>query len=129
MQSLSVFNALFLFFGGVIFLFWWSFRFVHSYCKLFDVQLGFFNETLPLAAKEGHLTKLALLRLDCDMYQSTMDVLEAAYHRLSPGGILIHNNWQYTAARAAAVDFRRKLGIEKTHPVHLIDMGSAYWVA
>lgn len=90
---------------------------------------GFFNETLPMAAREGHLARLALLRLDCDMYQSTMDVLEATYHRLSPGGIVVHNNWQYTAARAAAVDFRRRLGIETSHPVHLIDMGSAFWVA
>ena len=52
----------------------------------------------------------------------------SAYHTISPGGIVIHNNWQYTAARAAAVDFRRRLGIEMNHPIHLIDMGSAYWV-
>jgi hypothetical protein len=91
---------------------------------------GFFNESFPVASERGMLNQLALVRLDCDMYASTMDVLSHTYHRISPGGVLLHNNWQYTAARSAAIDFRRAFGAEweLAHPVELIDGGSAFWV-
>lgn len=43
---------------------------------------GWFKDTLPSAP----IKKLAVLRLDGDMYESTMDALSALYHRLSVGG-------------------------------------------
>ena len=60
------------------------------------------------------------------MFRSTMDVLEELYPRLSPGGIVMHNNYEYAAPRAAIVEFRRRHGIEAL-PIHLIDDNSMYW--
>ena len=46
---------------------------------------GWFKETLPTAPIE----KLAILRLDGDMYESTMDALVSLYPKVSPGGYVI----------------------------------------
>ena len=50
---------------------------------------GFFAETLPDAPAE----KLALLRLDGDLYASTRDALVHLYPRLSPGGFCIVDDY------------------------------------
>ncbi len=56
---------------------------------LLDVQVvfleGFFKDTLPTAPVE----RLAVLRLDGDMYESTRDGLVNMYPKLSVGGTLI----------------------------------------
>ena len=44
---------------------------------------GYFRETLPVAPIE----RLAVLRLDGDLYESTMIALESLYPKLSPGGL------------------------------------------
>jgi predicted O-methyltransferase YrrM len=46
---------------------------------------GWFKDTLPSAP----IGKIALLRLDGDMYESTMDALQNLYPKLSPGGYCI----------------------------------------
>ena len=46
---------------------------------------GWFKDTLSNAPIEH----LAILRLDGDMYSSTMEALQALYDKLSPGGFLI----------------------------------------
>ncbi len=43
---------------------------------------GWFRDTLPVAPIE----KLAILRLDGDLYESTMQALECLYDKLSVGG-------------------------------------------
>ena len=43
------------------------------------------------------------------------------------GGIVVHNNWQYTSARAAVVDFRRDRGLEHL-PLHLVDGNAMAWI-
>jgi len=87
---------------------------------LFDERVhlleGLFNETLPNAPTQH----IALIRLDCDMYRSTLDALDALYDKVSKGGIIVHNNWQYTSARKGFLDFRRQRHIEYM-PLHLID--------
>lgn len=47
--------------------------------------VGWFKDTLPRAPIE----KLSVLRLDGDLYESTMDALNALYPKLSVGGYLI----------------------------------------
>jgi len=84
---------------------------------------GFFHETLPSAPT----SRIALLRLDCDMYRSTLDALEALYDRIAPGGIVVHNNWQYTSARAGLLDFRRARNLEYL-PLHLVDANAMAFV-
>ena len=68
---------------------------------------GFFEETMPKLDVE----KLALLRLDGDMYGSTMVVLQALYHKLEVGGFLILDDWLLKGARTALLDFRTLMGI------------------
>jgi O-methyltransferase len=83
---------------------------------------GWFKDTLPGAPFE----KLALARLDGDMYGSTMDALTALYERVSPGGFLIIDDYHGVPACAAAVeDFRKDRGITDT--IEQIDWTGAFW--
>ncbi len=55
--------------------------------------------------------RLAVLRLDGDMYDSTMDALEALYEKVSPGGFVIVDDYGAVPACAEAVhDFRASRG-------------------
>jgi hypothetical protein len=83
---------------------------------------GWFRDTLPDAPME----KLAVLRLDGDMYESTMDVLTSLYHRVSPGGFVIVDDYgAYAACRKAVHDFRDEHGI--SDPIREIDWTGVWW--
>ena len=82
---------------------------------------GWFKDTLPNAPIE----KIALARLDGDLYQSTMDALNNLYHKISVGGFLIIDDYSFKGAKAAVHDFREKHSIkEKIIP---IDWTGVYW--
>lgn len=49
---------------------------------------------------------IAVLRVDADMYSGTMDVLSLLYDRVSPGGIVIVDDWAVWEAQRATLDFR-----------------------
>lgn len=84
---------------------------------------GLFRDTLP-AAPVG---KLAVLRLDGDMYESTMDGLVHLYDKLSAGGALIADDYFLFEAQRAAVDeFRAARAV--TDPIIQIDDFGGYWV-
>ncbi len=61
---------------------------------------GWFKDTLPTAP----IQQLALLRLDGDMYESTMDALEALYDKVSPGGFVIIDDYHVVPACKQAVN-------------------------
>ena len=82
---------------------------------------GFFADTLP----EAPIEQLSVLRLDGDMYSSTMDALTALYDKLSPGGFLIVDDYTILPCRAAVEDFRARRGIEDE--VERIDRTAAFW--
>jgi hypothetical protein len=83
---------------------------------------GWFNETLH----ELPVESLCVLRLDGDLYESTMTTLEALYDRVSPGGFVIVDDYGATPVCAAAVDeFRAARGI--TDPIEEIDWTGAFW--
>ncbi|KMW58587.1 Macrocin-O-methyltransferase [Candidatus Rhodobacter oscarellae] len=49
---------------------------------------------------------MALLRLDGDLYESTMDALTALYDKVCPGGIVIIDDWGVLPpCRKAVQDF------------------------
>ena len=51
---------------------------------------------------------LAILRLDTDWYESTLKELEVLYPRLSPGGVLIIDDYgHFTGARKAVDEYFR----------------------
>lgn len=84
--------------------------------------VGWFSDSLPKAGIE----KIAVLRLDGDMYESTMDALVPLYPKLSPGGFCIIDDYHLDNCRAAVEDYRREHRI--TEPVIDIGDGSgAYW--
>ena len=70
---------------------------------------GFFEDSL----KTANIEKLSILRLDGDMYGSTMTVLRQLYHKLAVGGYLILDDWLLTGAREALLDFREEAGIQE----------------
>ncbi|WP_240772881.1 TylF/MycF family methyltransferase [Phragmitibacter flavus] len=83
---------------------------------------GWFSETLPHAPIE----RLAVMRLDGDMYESTMDALVSLYPKLSVGGYVIIDDYEAVPACKQAVhDYRAKHGIEDE--IITIDPQSSYW--
>lgn len=83
---------------------------------------GWFCDTLPNAPIE----RIALLRLDGDLYSSTMDALTSLYHRVSPGGyVIVDDYYDWEACRRAVTDFlaERRIDVE----IRRIDWTGAYW--
>ena len=66
----------------------------------FDYVVGKVEDTLPARAPE----RIALLRLDTDWYESTRHELEHLWPRLSPGGVLIVDDYGHWAGAREAVD-------------------------
>jgi len=82
------------------------------------VTKGWFNESIPTVSIE----KIAFLRLDGDLYASTITVLRLLYHRVMSGGIVYVDDYGSFAGCKAAVDeFRSEHGIES--PMHEVDEG------
>jgi O-methyltransferase len=78
---------------------------------------GLVEDTTPGEAPET----IALLRLDTDWYASTKHELEHLYDRLSPGGVLILDDYgDWDGARKATDEWLAKTG----EPLFLAPMGS-----
>lgn len=82
---------------------------------------GWFKDTLHVAP----IGALAVLRLDGDMYESTMDALVALYHKVSPGGFIIIDDYVLEMCRAAVEDFRAAQDIRE--PIQHIDGSGVFW--
>jgi O-methyltransferase len=83
---------------------------------------GWFKDTLPTAP----IKSLAIMRLDGDMYSSTMDSLINLYWRLSVGGYVIIDDYGIERCRQAVDDFRASNQIET--PLIPIDLsGGVFW--
>jgi len=84
---------------------------------------GWFRDSLPAAPIE----RLAVLRVDGDHYESTMDVLQNLYPKVTDGGYVIIDDYRFVKGCDLAVeDFRRQHAI--TEELHLIPgSGGAYW--
>jgi len=86
---------------------------------------GFFNASLPILAKKNF--KLAVLRADGDMYESTMDILFNLYDKISVGGFLIVDDWDIQVARKAVKHFFHIHKVSKIR-IESIDGAAAYIV-
>lgn len=83
---------------------------------------GWFKDTLTSVP----IKKLSLLRLDGDMYESTMDSLTNLYPKLSPGGFIIIDDWgAVNGCKQAVLDYRKKNNI--TEEIIEIDKLSVFW--
>lgn len=92
-----------------------------------DTQLrfvpGYFKDTLPGLP----IGRLALLRLDGDLYGSNWEPLDLLYDKLSPGGYVIADDYHSLRhTREAIDDFReaRKVGAA----LQQTDWTSVYWI-
>jgi len=65
---------------------------------------GYFVNSLPKIRDD--VKELALLRLDGDMYESTMDILFNLYEKVTIGGYVIVDDYQIPVCRRAITEFR-----------------------
>jgi len=85
---------------------------------------GWFKDILPSAPIE----RLALIRLDGDYYDSTIDSLANLYDKLSVGGFVIVDDYgedTWTDCRRAIHDFRSSKNI--MDPIVPVDSVCVYW--
>ncbi len=84
--------------------------------------VGWFKDTIPTAPIE----RVAVLRLDGDMYESTIQVLEALEPKVSPGGYVIVDDYLARAGCKKAVDdYRRWKQINA--PLERVDWTVHFW--
>lgn len=88
-----------------------------------EFLVGWFKDTLPVAP----LGELALIRLDGDMYESTIQAIEVLYPKLSAGGFCIIDDFgsHVSQAQQAVHDYRKEHGI--TEPIVDIDGTGSFW--
>lgn len=94
--------------------------------ELLDHQVAFIKGWFRESLLDLPIDNFAILRLDGDLYESTMDALNNLYHKLSPGGyIIIDDYWALRACRQAVDDFRRVNHINE--PIERIDWTGIQW--
>jgi O-methyltransferase len=79
---------------------------------LLDDQVRFLPGWFKDSLHDAPIDRIAVLRLDGDLYESTIQTLDALYPRLSPGGFCIIDDYNsIEACRQAVTDYRTKHGI------------------
>ena len=93
--------------------------------ELAHFHVGWFQNTIPVDA--GQLGPIGLLRLDGDWYDSTKICLEHLYPLLSPGGIIIMDDYfAWEGCRKAVDEYRNQNKINGS--IHRIDVDAGFWV-
>lgn len=83
---------------------------------------GWFKDTLPVAP----ISQIAVLRLDGDLYESTIDGLRWLYPKLAPGGYVIIDDYNcYKPCKEAVAHYRQCNNI--TTDIQTVDWTGAYW--
>jgi O-methyltransferase len=82
---------------------------------------GWFRDTLPKLRDN----RWSLIRLDGDLYESTMDALVNLYPGLAPGGWVIVDDYEIQACAQAVDDYRQKEGI--TEAIQRVDWTGVCW--
>lgn len=88
----------------------------------FQYHVGWFQDTLPTA----EIGKIAMLRLDGDLYESTEVCLEYLFGLMSPGGCILLDDWPLAGSRKAWQEFCAEWDV-KLEPVIACDTGAAYF--
>jgi O-methyltransferase len=83
---------------------------------------GWFKDTLP----DAPIDKLSILRLDGDMYSSTIEAISPLYGKVVKGGFIIVDDYNAVeGCKKAITDFRERMGI--VDPIIPIDKIGVYW--
>jgi len=101
---------------------------IHNFRRydLYDEQVkilkGFFKDTLP----DAPIKALSLIRVDGDMYESTMDTLTNLFPKLNPGGFVLIDDYDPGHyCRQAVDDYRRQQNIK--NEIKMVDSKGAFW--
>ena len=93
--------------------------------NLINLKKGWFQDSLP--KYKNKIGDISLLRLDGDLYESTMVVLENLYEKVTPGGIVIIDDYGAFIGCKKAVDtFRKKENIDSM--LHYVDESIRYFI-
>lgn len=97
---------------------------IHRYLvkERVSVYEGWFKDTLTQINSEK---KFAFVHLDCDLYESTFDVLHHlfSYQHLSEGAMLLFDNWYCNKASKAYAERRAWLALCEEFDVDYTDLG------
>jgi hypothetical protein len=98
---------------------------LHLDPKNVHFHVGWFQDTVPADAKQ--VGPIAVLRLDGDWYASTQVCLDHLYPLVSPGGVVILDDYYYwEGCRKATDEYRQAHGISA--PMVRVDEACSYWV-
>lgn len=94
--------------------------------KNLNFEKGFFKDTVPVAA----VKKIAVLRLDGDMYSSTMDVLNVFYDKVSSGGYIIIDDYGHWPQCKKAIHdfFDEERGMDIAKLLKKVDYTGYYFI-
>ena len=92
------------------------------------VHNGWFCDTIPRLPDD---TKFAMLHIDCDLYQSTIDILDVCFSRrfIADGAIILFDDWNIAIASPLLGERRAWFEIVKKYSVVYSDEGSYGWNA
>lgn len=83
---------------------------------------GWFKDTL----QDAPIERISVLRLDGDLYESTIQALDALYPKLSSGGFCIIDDYHpIPACKQAVTDYRKNHGISE--PIVEVDGTGVLW--
>jgi O-methyltransferase len=91
-----------------------------------EFHKGWFQHTLPGL----NLAPIAFLRLDGDLYESTMCCLDHLYDQVAPGGYIWLDELGMPpeiGGHKAMTDFFKKRGLNKPTILETTDTGAGYW--
>lgn len=85
---------------------------------------GFFKDTLPITT----VNRISVLRVDCDLYQSTFEVLFYLYPKLSVGGCVVFDDYKFDCCAKAIKDYRTQFNITTTCRLGCTLDPILYWI-
>jgi hypothetical protein len=89
----------------------------------FRFHVGWFQNTVPTCG----IDRIALLRLDGDLYESTQVCLDHLYDKVSPGGYVVVDDYNLTGCKLAVDEFLNARGLEpRMIPIEGQE-GPVYW--
>ena len=92
--------------------------------NIIKFHVGWFQDTVPEASKT--IGEIAVLRLDGDLYESTLICLRHLYPLVVKGGFIIIDDYGLKGCRQACEDFFREINIKPY--LHFIDAVGRYFV-
>jgi len=71
-----------------------------------EIHKGWFEETMPV----NTVGDIAILRLDGDLYNSTMVCLSFLFPKVIKGGVLIVDDWELPGSKLACIEYFDTIG-------------------